>query len=212
LPRLWVVNPNLTCVKITYLDEGTEKLKILAYDEYSKNWTDYVSIQETDTKEWRTYEFLAPSSKKGYVELAFHAYNKDFIIEKIEAAPFQSQGKTSLYSLDGNITNTTYPPTLMVYLPLLDDNETILVQTNSFGKFIRIELFEGVIQPWETAKWWEYRRAVVRSPDLTIYGQVNASPTWNVENSGLYTLVIVLREGYVEETKVDLKIAMGGTR
>jgi hypothetical protein len=100
----------------------------------------------------------------------------------------------------------------MVYLPLLGENETFRVQTNSFGKAIRIELFEGVIQPWETTGWWEYRGVAVRSPDLTVYGQVNASLVWNIEKSGLYTLVIVLREKYAEDTKVDLKISVGGTR
>ena len=212
LPRFWVDAPNLTSVKITYFDEGTEKLKILTYNEYSKNWTDYVSIQKTDTREWKSFEFLAPISKKGYVEFALHAYDENFVISKIEATPFQSQEKVSLYSLGGNITSATYPPTLMVYLPLLDENETFLVRTNSFKKPIRIELFEGVIQPWETTKWWEYREVAVRSPDLTIIGQVNASLAWNVEKSGLYTLVIVLREEYVADTKVDLKISVGGTR
>ncbi len=212
LPRFWVATSNLTSVKITYLDVGTEKLKILVYNEYSKKWTEYVSIQETDTKEWKTCEFLAPVSEKGFVEFALHAYDENFIISKIEAVPFQSREKVSLYSLGGKITNATSPPTLMVYLPLLRDNNTLRVQTNSFGKSICIELFEGVIQPWETTRWWEYRRVAVRSPDLIVYGQFDASLVWHVEKSGLYTLVIVLREEYVEDTKVDLKISIGGTR
>ena len=133
-------------------------------------------------------------------------------IKKIEAAPFQSQEKVSLYSLGGKITSATSPPTLMVYLPVLDENETLLVETNSFEKFICAELFEGVIQPWETTSWWEYREVAVRSPDLTVYRQINASLVWNVEKSGLYTLVIVLREKYVEDIRVDLKISVGGTR
>lgn len=212
LPRFWVATSNLTSVKITYLDVGTERLRILTYDEYSEEWTEYASIQKTDTNEWKTYEFLAPFSDKGYVEFALYAYEENFIIRKIEAAPFQSQGKVPLNSLGGKITNATSPPTLMVYLPLLGENETFRVQTNSFGKAIRIELFEGVIQPWETTEWWEYRGVAVRSPDLTVYGQVNASLVWNIEKSGLYTLVIVLREKYAEDTKVDLKISVGGTR
>jgi hypothetical protein len=75
-----------------------------------------------------------------------------------------------------------------------------------------IEIFEGVIQPWETTKWWERRELAVRSPDSIIYGQVNPSLVWNVEKSGSYTLVIVLREGYAQDTKVDLQISIGGTR
>jgi hypothetical protein len=212
LPRFWVVSPNLTSVKITYLDEGKEKLKILTYNEYSKNWTDYVSIQETDTMEWKTFEFLVPVSEKGYVEFALHSYDENFIINKIEAEPFRSKEKVSFYSLDGSITSMTSPPTLMVYLPFMNENEKFAVQTNSFEKLIRVELFEGVIQPWETSKWWEYREVAARSPDLAIIGQVNASLAWNVEKSGLFTLVIVLREEYVQATKVDLKISVGGTR
>jgi hypothetical protein len=212
LPRFWVATSNLTSVKITYLDVGTERLRILVYDEYSEEWTEYASIQETDTKEWKTFEFLAPFSEKGFVEFALYAFEKNFIIRKIEAAPFQSQEKIPLNSLEGKITNSTSPPTLMVYLPLLSENETFLVQTNSFGKAIRIELFEGVIQPWETTKWWEYRGVAARSPDLITYGQVDASLACKVEKSGYYTLVIVLREKYVEDTKVDLKISVGGTR
>ncbi len=208
-PRLWVATPNLTSVKITYLDAGTDKLSIYVYNAYLKMYTEFAFIQKTDAKEWKTYEFLAPVSKKGCVEIALHTYSENFTISKIEAAPFQSQEKVSLYSLGGKITDTTFPPTLMVYLPILDENETVLVQTNSFGKNISVELFEGVIHPWET-RWWGNHKQVVRSP--IINGQPNASLAWNVQESGLYTLVIVLNEDYIQDTRVDLRISMGGTR
>jgi len=208
-PRVWVATPNLTSVKITYLNVGTDKLSIYAYNAYLETYTEFAFIQKTDTKEWKTYEFLAPVSKREYVEFALHSYHENFTISKIEAAPFQSQEKISLYSLGGKITDTTFPPTLMVYLPILDKNETVLVQTNSFGKNISVELFEGVIHPWET-RWWGNHKQVVRSP--IINGQPNASLAWNVQESGLYTLVIVLNEDYTQDTRVDLQISMGGTR
>ena len=100
----------------------------------------------------------------------------------------------------------------MVYLPLLADNETVMVQTDSFGKEISVEIFEGVIQPWETTEWWEHHESVARSPSLPTYGQANPSLVWKTTKSGLYTLVIALREGYVQDAKVDLQISIGGTR
>ncbi len=211
-PRFWVATPNLTSVEITYLDVGTDKLSIYLYNQYSEAWFEYTFIQKTDTGEWKTYEFLVPVSNKGFAEFALHAYHERFTVSRIEALPIQSQGKDSFYSLKGKMTDITSPPTLTVYLPILGDNETVLVQTNSFGKTICIEIFEGVMQPWETTKWWEHRELAVRSPDSLIYGQFNPSLVWNVEKSGLYTLVVVLREEYVQDTKVDLQISIGGTK
>jgi len=211
-PRLYVDTPNLTSVKITYLDTGTDKLSINLYNQYSKTTIfDYTVIQKKDTNEWKTCEFLAPASEKGYVELAFHAYYENFTISRIEAVPVQSQGKVSLCSLEREMTNATFPPTLMVYLPILADDETVMVQTDSFGKEISVEIFEGVIQPWETTKYWEHHELVARSPSLPTYGQANPSLVWKTK-SGLYTLIITLRDEYVQDTKMDLQISMGGTR
>ncbi|MBN1245331.1 glycosyltransferase family 39 protein [Candidatus Bathyarchaeota archaeon] len=211
-PRLYVDTPNLTSVEITYLDTGTDKLSINLYNQYSNTTIfDYTVIQKKDTNEWKTCDFLAPASEKGYVELAFHAYYENFTISRIEAVPVQSQGKVSLCSLEREMTNATFPPTLMVYLPLLADNETVMVQTDSFGKEISVEIFEGVIQPWETTKWWEHHELVARSPSLPTYGQANPSLVWKTK-SGLYTLIITLRDEYAQDAKVDLQISIGGTR
>ena len=210
--RLYVATPNLTSLKMTYLDVGTDSLSINVYNPYSKEWINgYGSIQKNDTDKWKTYEFLAPLSEKGFVELAFHAYTENFTISRIEATPYLSEGKASLNSLEREITNATVPPTLMMYLPILSDNEKILVQTNSFGKAIGLEIFKGIIQPWETTKWWEHHELAARSPDSITYGQVNPSLVWNAQKSGLYTIVIVLRERYAQDTKVDLQVSIGGT-
>jgi hypothetical protein len=210
-PRFWVATSNLTSVKITYLDVGTDKLSINLYNQYSEDWFEYTFIQKTDTGEWQTYEFLVPVNNRGYLELAPHAYSENFTISRIESVPLQSQGKVSFYSLESEIAYTKSPPTLMVYLPILGDNEKVLVQTDSLGKVIAVEIFEGVIQPWETTKEWEQRELAVRSPDSIISGEVNPSLVWNVEKSGLYTLVVVLREEHVQDVKVDLRISIGGT-
>jgi 4-amino-4-deoxy-L-arabinose transferase-like glycosyltransferase len=216
LPRLYVDTPDLTMVKITYLDSGTDMLSVNFYNQYSDTTVfDYAVIQKNNTNEWKTYEFLAPIGEEGYAELAFHAYNENFTISKIEAVPFQSQGKVSLYSLEKKFTSSTFPPTLMVHLPILYNNETIKVQTNSFGKEISVEIFEGVIQPWETAQWWEHHEIVARSPSMPAYGQTNPHLVWktkNTEEPGLYTMVITLRDEYNQNVEADLQISIGGTK
>ena len=210
-PRFWVATSNLTSVEMTYLDMGTDKLSIYLYNQYSEAWFEYTFIQKTDTGEWKTYEFLVPVSEKGFTEFALHSYTENFTISRIEALPIQSLWKASFYSLNDELTDTTSPPTLMVYLPILGDNEKILVQTNSYGKTICIEIFEGVVQPWETTQWWAHRELAVRSPDSISYGRLNPSLVWKFETTGLYTLVVVLRDEYVRDTKVDLQITIGGT-
>jgi hypothetical protein len=212
LPRLYVNTPDLTSVKITYLDIGTDKVSIHLYNPYSKETIfDYAVIQKNDTNEWKNYEFLTPLSEEGYVELAFHAYNEDFLISRLEAVPFQSQGKVTPSSLLGKITNSTFPPTLMVYLPILYVNETVLVQTDSFGKEISVEIIEGVVQPWETSEWWEHHAIIARAPSLPTYGETNPTLVWKTKKSGLYTMVIMLKDEYLPDIEVDLQISMGGT-
>jgi hypothetical protein len=109
------------------------------------------------------------------------------------------------------MTNATNPPTLMTYLPMLHANETVSVQTDSFGKEICLEIYEGVIQPWETTQWWGTHGLAARSPNSTIQGQINSSLVWNSTKSGLYTIVVVLREEYTQDTTVDLQISRGVT-
>jgi hypothetical protein len=210
--RLLVATPSLTSVKITYLDVGTDGLSINLYNPYSKEWIySYGIIEKKDTGKWQTYEFLAPLVEQGFAELAFHAFTENFTISRIEAAPFKAQGKSTLEFLESEMTDATDPPTLMAYLPMLCANETVSVQTDSFGKEICVEIFEGVIQPWETTSWWGRHELAARSPNSTILGQVSPSLVWNATKSGLYTLVIVLREGYAQDTRVDLKISRGVT-
>ena len=210
--RLHVATPNLVSVKITYQDAGRDFLSINLYNPYSKEWDyGYGIIQKNNTGTWKTYEFLAPLSQKGFAELAFHSYNENFTISRIEAAPFQAQGRAAWNSLKQEIVDTTDPPTLTVYLPFVLENETLLVQTDSFGKEVVLELFEGVIQPWETTRWWQNHELAARIPESVIHGQANPSMVWNSTKSGLYTLVIVLREEYTEEARVDLQISIGGT-
>jgi len=59
-------------------------------------------------------------SKEEFTEFALHTYSEDFAISKIEAVPLQAEGKVSLY-LESEMTEKTSPPTMMVYLPILDN-------------------------------------------------------------------------------------------
>jgi hypothetical protein len=213
--RLYVATPNLTSVNITYLDVGNDTVSINVLDPYSQEWINgYAVIQKTDTGEWKSYEFLAPFSNQGFVELGFHAYDENFTVSNIDAEPYQSKGRAALNSfnttLSMNITNKTVPPTAMVYLPILNENESIQVITASYGKKIGIELYDGVIQPWENTDWWLDHNLVTRSPSSIIYGARDPSMVFQTEQPGLYTLVVVLRQGYNDKNmKIGVKITIG---
>jgi hypothetical protein len=198
-------------VTVTYLDVGKDSLSINLLNPYSKNWINgYAVIQKTNTGRWMTFEFLAPLIEEGVAEMAFHAFTENFTICRVEAAPFQAQGKVTLKSLQSEMTNATDPPALMVYLPMLHASETVSMQADSFGKKICLEVYEGFIQPWETTQWWGHHDLVTRSPNSTIQGQVNPSLVWNATKSGLYTVVVVSREEGAQNTPVGLQISGGG--
>jgi hypothetical protein len=213
--RLYVGTPNLTMVNITYLDVGSDVVSINVRDPYSQEWINgYAVIQKTDTGKWKSYEFLSPFSNQGFVELGFHAYDENFTVSRIDAAPYQAEGYAALGSfnttLSLNITDKTVPPTLMVYLPIVNESENLQFNTTSYGKQIGIELYDGVIQPSETTDWWLNHDLVMRSPESIVVGTINPSLVWETKQSGLYTLVIVLRQGYdAQNTKIDLQVTEG---
>jgi len=211
-PRIYVATPSLTLVKITYLDEGTGQLSIHLYNPHTRTWIhDYATIMKRDTNKWKTYEFLAPICERGFVEFGLHAYYENFTTSKIEAVPLQLPGKVSIYSLEWEITNMTTPPTLMVYLPILGGGEKFTVQTDSYGKNISVEIFEGYIQPREVDKWWERHKMVARAPTLPTFNQEDPVLTWEAK-AGIYTLVITSWDEYEPDTKIDFSIAIGGGR
>lgn len=211
-PRLYVVASDLMKVNITYLDKGHGSLALNVYDPYNNSWLyDYGKVKKEDSGEWRSYEFLAPICERGFVEFGLHAYYENFTISKIEAVPLQLPGKVSIYSLEWEITNMTSPPTLMVYLPILGGGEKFTVQTDSYGKNISVEIFEGYIQPREVDKWWERHKMVARAPTLPTFGQEDPVLTWEAK-AGIYTLVIALWDEYEPDTKIDFSIAIGGGR
>jgi len=207
-PRLWVTSESpLTVIRIKYLDkEGS-----LAFNLHHKNgvYLDYAKIVSEGTEQWRIFEFLVPT-EGAFTEFGLFASN-NFTIAKIEAEPFQVSGKYSVFNLGKEITNRTIPPTLMVYLPPLKGGEKIVVETKSYGRSISVEIFEGVIQPWETTKWWERHRMVARVLELPTWGVQNPTLIWKAE-LGVYTLVVVLWDEYIPDARVDLSITIGGSR
>ena len=213
--RLYVATPGLTTVAITYLDVGTDTVSINVRDPFTVDWINgYAVIQKTNTGTWKTYEFLAPFSDKGFVELGFHAYDENFTVSKIDAAPYLSPGHVVMNSFNStqsfDITDKTSPSTLMVYLPILNESENLIVNTTTYGKAMCIELYDGVIQPWENTGWWLNHDLVTRSPNTIAYGVQNPSLVWETQQSGLYTIVIVLRQPYdANNVRIDVQITNG---
>ena len=82
-----------------------------------------------------------------------------------------------------------------------------MVSSNSHGKNISIEIFEGIIQPDEVTGWWERHRIVSKSPELPSFGMTNPTLSWKAK-PGIYTLVIVLWDEYEPDTKIDFSIAI----
>ena len=140
--------------------------------------------------------------------MGLYAFSENFTVSKIDATPIQLEGKTPISNtnatLSMNITNTTTPPTLMVYLPYVNESSKIQVSTNSYGKESAIEVFDGLIQPWETSNWWAIHDLAIRSPLHSIVTDgIDPFFIWEANKSGFYTLVIVLRQGWVENSTVD---------
>jgi hypothetical protein len=207
--RLYVEALNLTSVRITYLDDGNGGLSIDLCNPYSRAWIhNYTFIQKRNTNEWKAYEFLVPICEKGFVEFNLYANPENFTICHIEATQLNVQGRASFYSLKKEFSNFTFPPSLIVYLPILQCNQKIMVQTNSYERKIRVQIFEGVVQLWEREglDLKKNHRLVIDS-----YKQQSPSLYWKVTKSGLYTLVITLYgEPNPSDVQVDLQIIIEG--
>ncbi|MEM2466415.1 MAG: hypothetical protein QXZ47_03865, partial [Candidatus Bathyarchaeia archaeon] len=207
--RLYVEALNLTLIKITYFDAGKGNLSIDLFNPYSRVWIrNYIFIQKRDTNEWKTYEFLAPVCEKGFVEFNLYA-SENFTVCSIEATRFDTRGKSSFYALKKEFSDSTFPPSLMVYLPILRSGQNVTIRTDSYGKRMRVEIFEGVIQPLEK-EWWldlkKSHRLVANSSK-----RQNPSLCWKATKSGLYTVVITLYgEPDPLDVQIDLQVAIEG--
>jgi len=210
-PRIYVATPGIMKIQFEYLDEGIDYVDVHLYEPAIGKWIySYIKVPRGNSKVWRTFEFLVPPGKFGFIVLGIHAYKTNFTIREIIIEPFKQTGKYSLHDGKKIFTNATNPPTLMVFLPTLSGNERIEVYTNSYRRNISIEIFEGVIQPWETTKWWERHRMVARVPELPTFGTQNPTLIWHAK-PGIYTLLVVLWDEYSTDTSVDLSITIGGS-
>jgi hypothetical protein len=207
--RLYVEAINLSLIRITYLDSGNGNLSIGLYNPYSRTWVhNYTVIQKRNTNEWKTFEFLAPVCEKGFVEFNLYASPENFTICRIEAIQFDVQGKVSFYALKKEFSNSTFPPSLMVYLPILQRDQKLIVQINSYGRKMRVEVFEGIIQPWERGG-LDLRKSHRLVADSC--KKQDPSLCWKVTESGLYTVVITLYgEPNPLSVQVDLQILIEG--
>jgi hypothetical protein len=207
--RLYVEAINLSLIRITYLDSGNGNLSIGLYNPYSRTWIhNYTVIQKRNTNEWKTFEFLAPVCDKGFVEFNLYASPENFTICRIEAIQFNVQGKVSFYALKKEFSNSTVPPSLIVYLPILQRDQNLIVQINSYGRKMRVEVFEGIVQPWEEGG-LDLRKSHKVVADS--YNKQDPSLCWKVTEPGLYTVVITLYgEPNPLSVQVDLQILIEG--
>jgi len=209
--KLYVATPSLTSINITYLDVGNDAVSVNLHDPKTQSWTNgYTVIERNNTGKWRSCQFLVPQGEEGYVELGLYAFGENFVVSKIDATPYQSLDRSVLDSANYNttmyLTNTTLPETLMIYLPIDNGTKKVQVQTDSYGKQVGIEVFDGIIQPWETTNWWSRHSLIVRSPSSIDYGVTDPSLAWEPDKSGYYTLVVVLRQYWVENSMMNLTI------
>jgi hypothetical protein len=215
--RLYVHTPNLMYVNITYLDVGEGPVSINVHNFDQKNWTDgYTTIQRNNTGKWSNFEFVLPPNEKGYAELGLHAFGENFTISNIEVSPYQSTERPILSSttstivngtLSMNLTRTTFPESLMFYLPIPNGTQSVNIQTSSYGKQIGLEIYDGIIQPWESTNWWKRHEFITRSPTSVVHGALSPSLVWQPEKSGYYTVVVVLKEYWKEDPRMNLTIS-----
>jgi len=207
--RLSVATPNAAMVSVTYLDEGEGALRVNLYHPYTERWLfGLATINKTGTGEWKSYAFIVPQDpNRHFIELGLHASGTDFAISQIVATKLNLMGHSSYLTPTRIVSNGTKPSSLMVYPPIMRGGEKFMVNSNSHGKKISIEIFEGIIQPDEVTGWWERHRMIAKSPELPSFGMINPTLSWGAK-PGIYTLVIVLWDEYEPDTKIDFSIAI----
>jgi 4-amino-4-deoxy-L-arabinose transferase-like glycosyltransferase len=210
--RLRVASVGLVNLRVTYLDRGISQLYINLQIPQTDEWINgYSVIRKQDTNKWKISEILLPvDNRRGFVELGLYVQGlEDMVISNIEAVPYQVPGRSPLQAIDGIITDMTEPPTLMIYLPILDKGERIFIATESYGQNVSIEVFQGIIQPWETSGWGEEHRMVAEYPITHGSGGENLVAVWQVEKAGIYTLVVLSCAEYLASSRIDMTIMRG---
>jgi hypothetical protein len=209
-PRVYVATPSPVLVRITYLDMGRGSLDVNLFSPTTDRWYLGLSvIRKEGSGLWREHSFIIPPDPLGFVELGLYAY-EEFWISDIAVQPLNVMGYCYTGRLNNAFTDATQPPTMMVLLPPLMGNEVVLVEARSQCN-ISLEIFEGIIQPWEATKWWERHKMVARAPGLPSLGAQSPTLAWRA-GPGLYTLVAVLWGKYSPDVRVNLSIAMGGSK
>jgi 4-amino-4-deoxy-L-arabinose transferase-like glycosyltransferase len=210
-PRIYVATPSFMLVKVVYLDVGKGSLDINLFSPTTSKWYLGLSIvRKEGSGLWREHQFIVPPDPLGFVELGLHAY-EDFWVSEIRVEPLNIiRYYYDVGELNEVFSNLTQPPSIMILLPLLTGNETVIVEIKSqYG--ISIDVFEGIIQPWETTRWWERHRMVARTPELPTLGVQSPTLTWKAE-PGLYTLVVALHDEYNPSIKVNISVTIRNSK
>jgi len=212
-PRLYIETENtLTELKMTYLDFGVGSLEINLYNPAQGGWIyGYANITKQNTGRWLNMEMLVPMNYvNNYTVFGLHAFGSTFSITQLRITVVQQKGRASYEFLSNpNITALTSPNSLMIYLPIMNKNDSLLVSTTTNGLNCSIGVFPGYIPLNQTTNWWLTYRNVASSTQLSAEkGVVNPALSWMTPTTGVYTLVLVSRNAHVSPSRVSISLSL----
>ncbi|RLF14204.1 MAG: hypothetical protein DRJ97_06690, partial [Thermoprotei archaeon] len=214
-PRIFVAAPTAVNLTITYLDEGLGHDDLNYYDKYTGQWfKGYYLVKKRDTGGVEKASFIVvPGLELRYVELGVHSHRDSLKVLNLSAEPLRTEGRCFFTELSTKPSLKTAPPALFVYLPLMEGGERVSAWVRSYGLNASLEIFEGVIQPWE-AKWWLAHTMLARDPELPVMGKRDPSIVgWRVPFKAKFlTLVVVLWDPLNGEEDLDLVVEVGDVR
>jgi hypothetical protein len=212
-PRLYIETENaLTELKMTYLDSGVGSLEVNLYNPAQGGWIyDYANITKQNTGRWLNMEMLVPMNYvNNYTVFGLHAFGSTFSISQLKITKVQEEGRASyefLYS--PKVTALTSPSSLMIYLPIMNKNDRLLVSTITNGLNCSIGVFQGYIPLNQTTNWWLSYRNVASSTQLSAEnGVVNPALSWMTPTTGVYTLVLVSCNAHFSPSRVSVSISL----
>lgn len=195
-PRLYVETDNrLVYADFRYLDSGYGSLTLNLFNPATNQWLyNYAQITKNNSGRWLDYGFIVPTNLiNAYTEFGLHATGSNFTISQIKISIVASEDRNSyLFAGSVRIDNATTPKSAMVYLPLLNPGDTVLISTHTQIYNCSVELFAGYVSLNQTTGWWLNHQGVARYPPLSLaYGVESPSLQWQASQAGVYTLVIV---------------------
>ena len=216
LSWLSIATPTVVNLTITYLDRGVGHDDINYLNKYANRWIEgYHIIRKSGTDSVATTSLiLLPCVELGYVNLGLHSHRDPLTILKLHAEPLEVDGRCFYTNLTGSFTNQTSPPTLTIYLPLLEGGERLSIWAESHGAKVSLEIFEGVVYPWERTGWWLNHSMLARDPELPVMGGEDPSIVgWKAPaDVNFVTAMAVLWDEYTGDERLDLTLEIGDAR